>query len=143
MTKRIQAYFKTEDEAEGAKTSLISYNVEGLEVWPLTDPLERRDRNILMPLVPLNNGGMAGGAFGTLGTGSPGAVAIVPGITDSESLNETDSRSNTNEARDNILFHDSDLDDVHYVMDLKVGEQHYSEVIDVLRGKNGYVEVFD
>lgn len=39
MTKRIQAYFRTEDEAEGAKTALLSFDVEGLDVGALTDPL--------------------------------------------------------------------------------------------------------
>lgn len=57
MTKRIQAYFSTEDAAEGAKTALIPYGVEGIEVSALTDPLDtggNNRRNILMPLAPYN-----------------------------------------------------------------------------------------
>lgn len=64
MTKRIQAYFSTEDAAEGAKTALIPYGVEGIEVSALTDPLDtggNNRRNILIPLAPYNTSATAAG----------------------------------------------------------------------------------
>lgn len=77
MTRKIQAYFRTENEAEGAKIALISYKVDGLEVWPLTDPIGE-DRRILFPIAPFSNTTLAAGTVGTLGTGStPAAGAML------------------------------------------------------------------
>ncbi|MBW4080229.1 hypothetical protein [Paenibacillus sp. S150] len=147
MTKRIQAYFRTEDEAEGAKTALIPYGVEGLEVSALTDPLDKgdhRSRNILLPLVPYNNSAMAGGAFGVAGaSGSLSGAAIVPGIrVDDDPDDDTDARS-AGDVRSEKDVDDRDLGNLHYVMDLKVSEEKHNEVIEVLRGKRAFVEIFE
>ncbi|KGE18249.1 hypothetical protein [Paenibacillus wynnii] len=148
MTKRIQAYFRTEDEAEGAKTSLISYNVKGLEVSPLTDPLDsgaRGNRNILVPLVAYSNTSMSGGLAGVGGTtGSvAGNAAILPAIaavdpTDDKGINLKDG-----EVRNDTEVTDADLDNLHYVMELKVPRENYLEVIETLRNKHAFVEVFE
>jgi len=142
MSRRIQAYFRTEDEAEGAKTALIAVSVESLEVGPLTDPLDR-GRNILLPLVPLSNTSMTGGVVGSAGAaGSPPAAAIVPGLAVSDTFGDNDVRRE-GEIRDSTDVGDGDLKDLHYVMDLKVGEEHYHEAVQILRGKHAFVEVFD
>lgn len=147
MTTRIQAYFRNESEAEGAKTALIPYGLEGIEVSPLTDPLDkgdRRSRNILLPLVPYNNSAMAGGAFGVAGaTGSLSGAAIVPGIRVDDDLDDnTDARS-AGDVRSGSDADDRDLDDLHYVMALKVPEEKHHEVVEVLRGKHAFVEIFE
>jgi len=144
MTKRIQAYFRTEDEAEGARISLLPYNTETVDIGPLTDPLNRENRNILLPLVPLNNGAMPGGTFGTYGTtASGGPVGIVPGVAAAaaDNLNGTDNRTEDHFAENPL--DDRDLDDLHYVMELKIDDINYFEVIDILRNKHAYVEVFE
>ncbi|WP_379134974.1 hypothetical protein [Paenibacillus sp. sgz500958] len=135
MTRRIQAYFRTEDEAEGAKTALIAYNVEGLDVWPLTDPLDQGR---------FNTTAMAGTAVGTTGgSGSPPAAAIVPGFTSSEVFDDRDHRAPDGEIRESSDVRDGDLKNLHYVMELKAPEEHYNEVVHILRGKHAFVEVFD
>ncbi|WP_151735975.1 hypothetical protein [Paenibacillus tengchongensis] len=146
MSKRIQAYFRSEDEAEGAKTSLIPYGVGDMEVSALTDPLRidgKHRRNILLPLVPYNNSAMAGGAFGAVGSAD---IATGPVVVPSVALND-DELDRGDLGRDSehseVYANDGDLDDINYVMDLKVADESYHEVVETLRGKHAYVEVFD
>ncbi len=149
MTRKIQAYFRTENEAEGAKTSLIAYKVDGLEVWPLTDPLDR-DRNILFPIAPFSNTSVAAGTVGSLGAEStPAAGAmLVPGLAASQTRDDEDDHYRVDEDKisANVAdgdLEDGDLDDLHYVMELNVAEDNYNEVVEILRGKRAYVEVFE
>ncbi|MDQ0192715.1 hypothetical protein [Paenibacillus wynnii] len=148
MTRRIQAYFRTEDEAEGAKTSLISYNVEGLEVSRLTDSLDsggRSNRNILVPLVAYTNTSMSGGLAGVGGTtGSvAGNAAILPGIVAIDPTDDNGKHLRGGEVRNNTVVADADLRDLNYVMELKVPRENYLEVIETLRNKHAFVEVFE
>ena len=147
-TRRIQAYFRTEDEAEGAKTSLISYNVEGLEVSQLTDPLDsgaRGDRNILVPLVAYTNTSMSGGLAGVGGTTGTvaGNAAILPAITALDPTDDNRKDLKGGEVRNDTEVVDADLDNLHYVMELKVPRENYLEVIETLRNKHAFVEVFE
>lgn len=148
MTKRIQAYFSTEDAAEGAKTALIPYGVEGIEVSALTDPLDtggNTRRNILIPLAPYNTSATAAGGVAAGGVSGPltGAAAIVPGVAVGNDLGRTDDERTIGEVHSGSDLKNSDLENLHYVMDLKVAENHYNEVVEVLRGKQAYVEIFD
>jgi hypothetical protein len=148
MTKRIQAYFSTEDAAEGAKTALIPYGVEGIEVSALTDPLDtggNNRRNILIPLAPYNTSATAAGGVYAAGgaTGPLTGAAIVPGVTVDDDLGRTDGERTSGEVHSGSDLKNSDLENLHYVMDLKVAENHYNEVVEVLRGKQAYVEIFD
>lgn len=147
MTKRIQAYFSTEDAAEGAKTALIPYGVEGIEVSALTDPLDtgrNSRRNILLPLAPFNTSATAaGGVYSTGGAAGPlTGAAIVPGVVADEPGRVEEGRTE-GEVHSSSDLRNSDLENLHYVMDLKVAENHYNEVVEVLRGKQAYVEIFD
>ena len=154
MTRRIQAYFSTESAAEGAKTSLIPYGVEGMEVSALTDPLDNganNRRNILIPLGSTTNTAStgAGGVYAAGGaTGMGSGAAIVPAVAADDDLNRTD-EVRADEVRTEGEVHrgeeltSSDLEHLHYVMDLKVAENQYNEVVEVLRGKQAYVEIFD
>ncbi|AIQ54326.1 hypothetical protein [Paenibacillus sp. FSL R7-0331] len=149
MTRRIQAYFRTESEAEGAKTALIPYSVEALEISPLTDPLDSgRDRrpNLLLPLVPYNNSAITGGTMGVAGTaGALSGAAVVPAVSDidDEGLKRSDVDRDNDIVQDTNINDDVDLSEVHIVMSLKTTEEHYNEVVETLRGKHAYVEVFD
>ncbi|QUL53723.1 hypothetical protein KDC22_25715 [Paenibacillus tritici] len=153
MTKRIQAYFSTESAAEGAKTALIPYGVKGMEVSALTDPLNNggnNRRNILIPLGSTNTASTgAGGVYAAGGaSGMAAGAAIVPAVADDDDVNRTD-EVRAEEVRNEGEVHrgndlkDSDLENLHYVMDLKVAENQYNEVVEVLRGKQAYVEIFD
>jgi hypothetical protein len=149
MSRRIQAYFRTEDEAEGAKTALIPYGVDNLEVSPLTDPLKTDGNyrnNILIPLVPYNNSAMTGGAFGATGavagSGPIAGAPIVPAIDVNDGPDDLDNRS-AGDVRTHGEFDDRDMDDLRYVMEVKVADGKQDEVIEALRRKRAYVEIFD
>ncbi|MEK4352767.1 hypothetical protein MKX41_18115 [Paenibacillus sp. FSL R5-0475] len=149
MTRKIQAYFRTENEAEGAKIALISYKVDGLEVWPLTDPIGE-DRRILFPIAPFSNTTLAAGTVGTLGTGStPAAGAMLaPGVAASETRDESETHYSVDEDQVSADVADGELEDgdlskLRYVMDLSVAEENYNEVVETLRGKGAFVEQFD
>jgi hypothetical protein len=148
MTKRIQAYFSTEDAAEGAKTALIPYGVEGIESVGVDGPPGyRREcrRNILIPLAPFNTSATAAGGVYSAGgaTGPLTGAAIVPGLAVDNDLGRTDDERTAGEVHSGSELNNSDLENLHYVMDLKVAENHYNEVVEVLRGKQAYVEIFD
>ncbi|UQZ33020.1 hypothetical protein C2I18_05230 [Paenibacillus sp. PK3_47] len=148
MSKRIQAYFRTEDEAEGARVSLIPYGVSDSEVSALTDPLDadgRSTRNFILPLIPYNNSAMTGGAYGVAGaTGTLSGAPIVPPINVGDRVDDPEARS-AGDVREGTepLLGGNDEDDLHYVMDLKVEDASFNEIVEVLRGKHAYVEVFD
>ncbi|OBZ19234.1 hypothetical protein A8L34_06855 [Bacillus sp. FJAT-27264] len=144
MARRIQAYFKTEDDALGAKTALIAYNVEGLEVWPLNDRLGQ-DSRFLLPVIPLGNSALAAGGFSTSGTsGAPGAgAALVASTGIPESVEDVESRGIEGNTGEEGELSDEELGELRYIMELKVDEDRYNEVIQILRGKQAYVERFD
>ncbi|ASA23697.1 hypothetical protein [Paenibacillus donghaensis] len=153
MTKRIQAYFRTEDEAVGAQTSLIAYNLENSEVSRLTDPLNTsrsQGRNILLPLVPYNNASTGGGIMGASGaSGTVANAAFAPGLVIPDAAGHRDLAEDKGPVDDDVKVlnseevTDGDLDDLHYVMDLKVPEAQFDEVVRTLRGKHAFVEVFE
>ncbi|MFC3745362.1 hypothetical protein [Paenibacillus sp. GCM10012306] len=144
MARRIQAYFKTEDDALGAKTALIAYNVEGLEVWPLDDR-PGQDRRFLLPVIPLGNSALAAGGFSISGTsGAPGAgAALVASTGIPETVDDAESRGLSGNAGEDNELSDEELGELRYIMELKVEEDRYNEVIQILRGKQAYVERFD
>ncbi|MFF2910513.1 hypothetical protein [Paenibacillus sp. NPDC057934] len=144
MARRIQAYFKTEDDALGAKTALIAYNVEGLEVWPLNDRLGQ-DLRFLLPVIPLGNSALAAGGFSTSGTsGAPGAgAALVASTGIPESVDDVESRGFEGSTGEEAKLSGEELGELRYIMELKVDEARYNEVIQILRSKQAYVERFD
>lgn len=149
MTRKIQAYFRTENEAQGAKTALISYQVDGLEVWPLTDPIGD-DRRILSPIAPFSNTSIATGTVGSLGADStPAAGAmLLPGVSSSETGDESETNYSVNEDHVSAAvadgeLEDGDLSELRYVIELSVAEENYNEVVEILRGKGAFLEQFD
>lgn len=150
MSTRIQAYFRTEDEAEGAKTALIPYGVDNLEVSPLTDPLstDRNYRNnIMIPLVPYNNSAMtSGGGYGSAGgAGGAGPIVGAPLVAAIDATDGPDALDNRSagDVRSGLDFSDDDYDNLRYVMEVKVDEAKQTEVIEALRRKHAFVEIFD
>ncbi|MFS0872091.1 hypothetical protein [Paenibacillus xylanilyticus] len=145
MAKHIQAYFRTEDEAEGARTSLQTFRTEHLEVGQL-DSAIGRDRRIMLPLVPYNTAGGAGtnGAMG-VGTapGVPASENVVPVVSNVDRNADRGPRDNVNEDGDLLDAADvssDDYDDLHYVLSAKVQDEDYDEIIHKLRSNNAYVE---
>lgn len=145
MTKMIQAYFRTEDEAEGARASLQVYETEQLEVGTLGASVGR-EKHILFPFVP-NNGGMGtfsgtGGA-GVAGVGTAQGVPVIPVITDNEREEAASADVNGNREGGILNAQDvssADLDDLRYVLSCKVKDKEYNDVVNKIRQSGGFVE---
>ncbi|KHF34647.1 hypothetical protein CM49_03066 [Paenibacillus sp. P1XP2] len=86
MSKQIQAYFKTEDDAEQAKTKLIGIETEHLEVGRLGTALEG-NRRILLPFAPAGmtgNGVTTGSASAAGVSGAAYTPPVVMSVDDDE-----------------------------------------------------------
>ncbi|KQY82537.1 hypothetical protein ASD24_14180 [Paenibacillus sp. Root52] len=148
MAKHIQAYFRTEDEAEGARISLQAYRTEHLEVGQLDGAVGRSNR-ILIPLVPYTTTGATGTSGGVgVGTapGAPGTGNVVPVIADVDRNRETDPRDRVNEDGDLLNAADvspGDYSDLHYVLSAKVSDEDYDDIVHKLRSNHAYVEELD
>ncbi|WIV18437.1 hypothetical protein QPK24_18905 [Paenibacillus polygoni] len=149
MSKRIQAYFRTEDEAEGARTSLQVYATEQLEVGALESAIGR-ERHILLPFVPNSAGSGAAsgtGGVGVTGTGgSAQGLPIVPVITDEDPKEVVSADVNGNREGGILNAEDvssADLGDLRYVLSCKVNDEEYNDVVNKIRQNGGYVESFE
>ncbi|MNR51829.1 hypothetical protein D3C85_1715640 [compost metagenome] len=87
---------------------------------------------------------MTGGAFGVAGTtGTLNGAAVVPVVDPDDGLERSDINNDDGLRRNADANRDVDLSDVNIVMSLKAAEEHYNEVVETLRGKHAYVEVFE
>ncbi|MWV45488.1 hypothetical protein GRF59_17835 [Paenibacillus sp. HJL G12] len=159
MTKQIQAYFKTEDDAESAKTQLIGTQTEHLEVSRLGTTLDG-NRHILLPIATVNMVGNmnTGGAIGAAGVPGMGyAAPVVPVENDENDIyqqsedtppEERVTRRGVNGDETLLGVTDANADpkdyqDLEYVLSCKVQDGDYSNVLNKLRNNGGYVEIFD
>lgn len=144
MSKQIQAYFRTENEAEGARTTLQTYKTDHLEVGQLQEAVGR-GTNILVPLVPWNVAGVGGSTTGTGGVGGPaGAPGAIVGTRDvSNSERSEDVPADHDDWVDGADLTDADYDDLKYVLSAKVSDADYEDIVRKLRANNAYVERFD
>ncbi|WP_411343479.1 hypothetical protein ACE3MZ_17870 [Paenibacillus sp. WLX1005] len=150
MTQHIQAYFRTEDQAQGAQTSLQTFNVKNLEVGRLDKQISQGSR-VLVPLVPLNAGGAAGGgtASGVSAGVGPGTVVPPTAIIDEDGkrneVTDDDTANRRNDADGWSAFSatDKDYDDLKYVLSATVMEADVEAVVEKLRTNNAFVEVLE
>ncbi|GAB6929399.1 hypothetical protein JCM10914A_33820 [Paenibacillus sp. JCM 10914] len=154
MSKQIQAYFRTEDDAEGARTTLLTYNTEHLEVGRLENRI-RSGGNILVPIVPWTNSGTAGSTAGATTIGAPGGVVGAPGLivgaTNRERDIAEDRAVDGDDAQDaetttgwrEADVTDSDYGDLSYALSVKVRDEDYENIVHELRANNAYVERFE
>lgn len=148
MSKQIQAYFRTEDEAEGARTSLLTYHTEQLEVGQLQDPI-RSGTNILVPLVPWNNSGTAGATMGAGTAAAPGGVIGAPGVVIggdralTGDLAEDRADGDRTDGWREADVTDRDYGELKYALSVKVRDEDYDAIVHKLRANHAYVERFD
>lgn len=159
MSKHIQAYFQSEDQAEGARTSLLPYEMDQVEVSSL-DRTIGRTHNILLPLLPVNSNSVnTGGAYGSIGV--PGTVtgqSVLPVM----AMRDGDDKDGTvngerpdpdldRVSRDSELAPvmdingatDDDFDNLRYVLTAKVKDEDYDGIVHKLRTHGAFVEHLD
>ncbi len=124
MSRLIQAYFRTENDAEDARILLQPFATENLEIGELGERSE--GRRFILPFAA----GAAGAGMGTTGDGVGMAVAGVAPFAAINELNDTVEKAG-----------DVDLDDLNYVLSAKVKDEEYDQIVQVIRSNNGYMEV--
>ncbi|MDR9853268.1 hypothetical protein RJP21_06575 [Paenibacillus sp. VCA1] len=155
MPKQIQAYFKTEDDAEQAKTKLIGIQAEHLEVGRLGTALEG-NRHILLPIAPVGMTGSgtttgASAAAGVSGVAYTPPVVVSPDDDDPNGVSSEGDHPAEEHAwedrQDEVepLFdpYADRYDDLEYVLSCKVRDKDYADVVNTLRNNGGYVEIFE
>lgn len=144
MSKQLQAYFRTEDEAEGARTTLLTYKTEHLEVSPLQEPVNR-GVNIMVPLMPWHGSGTGSAvpSSGTIGgAGAPAAIVGTRAVADGE-RGEDEPAPDQDDWVDATDLSDVDWNELRYVLTAKVGDADYEDIVRKLRASNAFVERFD
>ncbi|WP_435924515.1 hypothetical protein [Paenibacillus sp. DYY-L-2] len=159
MSKHIQAYFKSEDQAEGARTSLLPYEMDQVEVSSLDHSIGR-SHNLLLPLLPLNSTSVnTGGTYGAIGV--PGTVTaqnvlpvmavrdqderdgLVNGERPDPDLDRASRDSELAPVMDVTGATDDDFDNLRYVLTAKVKDEDYEGIVHKLRTHGAFVEHLD
>ncbi|WP_046213396.1 hypothetical protein [Paenibacillus wulumuqiensis] len=152
MTKHIQAYFRTEDQAESARTSVSTYDVKNLEVGRLDKQISQGSR-VMVPLLPLNAGagGVTGNSAGVSGGAGPGTIIPPTAIIDNDGKRNEVTDDDSAASHDNddtdawsaINATDKDYDDLKYVLSATVMESDVENVVQKLRTNNAFVEILE
>lgn len=152
MSKKIQAYFQTENDALSANTRIQAYGAEYLEVSELPDAIGR-DSRLLIPFaagVPISGTPGSSGGFSTAASGMTNAAgnpaAAYMAIDDSDgslSAIDDDSRDGRSSGAVESDYYDGDRSLLRYVMAATVKDEVYADVVKAIRRNGGYVEVFD
>ncbi|NOV02040.1 hypothetical protein [Paenibacillus planticolens] len=121
MSRMIQAYFHTENQAEDARVLLLKYDPRQLEVGRLPESYGGSGR-LLLPI--MEGGGFlsevnANNKFGIIDV-LPTAAPVSAGDTN-----------------------DGDVHALHYVLSAKVADADYSGAVELIRRNHGHLEEFD
>lgn len=142
MSKHIQAYFTSEDQAEGARSSLITYQLEQLEVGSLEKAIGRSS-NLLIPFAPLENVSTFAATGMNPSSGFASTTAsqgVVPLVTDLDNNNKSHNEDREeDEAVTQMVEPDDNEGDLKYVLSAKVEDHNYDEVVHKLRSLGAYV----
>jgi hypothetical protein len=120
VTKAIQAYFRTENEAEDVRILLQKYDTDMLEVGVIEDGVNRDD--LFLPLAA----GFTSNGTGLNGAGA--AAAVRDGDTAAIPL------LGFAAAQD-----DEASDKLHYALSVQVNDSDYDEIVLLIRSNQGHV----
>ncbi|OAB34177.1 hypothetical protein [Paenibacillus glacialis] len=141
MSRQIQAYFQTEDQAEGAKTTLHTYETEHVEVSKLVESI-KGNNNLLLPLVAINPVGSINTA-GIMGAGGVAGINLVPSLEVNDDVDSNMQRESV-VIKDEVSFDSADdYGDLNYVLVAKVQAEQYDDIVQKLREHHAYVEKID
>ncbi|MCM3701570.1 hypothetical protein [Paenibacillus macerans] len=151
MTKHIQAYFRTEDQVEGARISLLPYAPSQVEAGHVDDRLGEDDK-LLVQLLPVPSGSMNSG--GTVGLPLPGTLrgsqSALPAFAfgdrgAGDTLNGEHSEAVSGEremdpARD-VIDTGDEPEGWKYVLSAAVEDEDYDKIVQKLRAHGAYIPV--
>lgn len=135
MSKQVQAYFHTENEAEDVRIKLQAYPVDHIEVGALPEALDR-GTPLLFPFAAAAGtaaGPVGGYVAGATGTGATAGDASAAGAYIGFRSLDAD-----------LHDHDGDgVDDrvLQYSLSAQVRDEDYEEVVHLIRRNGGHVAV--
>lgn len=136
MSKIIQAYFRTEDEAESARIKLMTFETNNMEVGRLDDTLDTR-RILLFPYAAATTSGYSSG------TGMGAGIAGERGIGSVAAYNILEGEQDPNEIYDEDEVEEMSVEEFNYVLTAHVKEEEYKDIVRIIRQNRGSVEVLD
>jgi len=120
VTQSIQAYFRTENEAEDVKILLQRYEINNLETGRTGQ--DQDGNGLFVPLAA----GIATNGTGTSGAGTAAAV------NDNNAGAALFGFSALNDEVD-------DSDNMDYVLSVQVNDEDYEEIVHLIRSNNGHI----
>ncbi len=139
---RIQAYTRTENEAEALRTSLVTVEAKQIEVGSIDSPLDQG--TMVFAPIPSNPSGVS--YSGSTAFGNAGVVVTDPSASDNDEVGvpvETRSDASIVSDRDAIVHEADDAvsapDGLQYVVSAVVPEERVGEAIAMIRNRGGYV----
>ncbi|MCR8634043.1 hypothetical protein [Paenibacillus radicis (ex Xue et al. 2023)] len=123
MIKSIQAYFRTENEAEDVRILLQKYDTEMLEIGVIQEDGMSGNSELVVPL---------GAGIAPSGTGGSGAIVYA------ESSGEYAPLLGVS-----LDGEDDELERFHYVLAVQVNEKDYDEVVSLIQNNQGHISTTD
>jgi hypothetical protein len=148
MSKKIQAYFQTENDAWAANIQIQTYGAEYLEMSELPEPLGA-DTRLLIPFAAgMPSSGASGNMLG-YSSGAPGttetsgrAAATYVAVQETEAAVGADNRSLRADEAENEEYAGG-RPHLRYVLAATVEDGVCPAIVEAIRHSGGYVEVFD
>jgi hypothetical protein len=113
MTKKLQAYFKNEDQALNVKVKLMQYELSHIEIGEAEGTFNGK----VIPAIPLIGG--ANNTLGSGGVGIPGGVLATGYIFNPESEPSAEH---------------------HTVLSGEISDEHYEEAVELIQHNQGYID---
>ncbi|GAA0381594.1 hypothetical protein [Paenibacillus motobuensis] len=144
MSKHIQAYFRNEDEAEGARASLMAFQADDVEVGRLSDSVARSDWSAPAFYPMSNNGFTVASGPGTMSAQGLFHVVDMGGgdvrgdLDGSNSADADHGDTVRGDARNDTVANATDQ--FQYTLSAKVSDTQYEQAVLKLRSMGAYIE---
>ncbi len=151
MTKHIQAYFRTEDQVEGARISLLSYAPDQVEAGR-TDDRRGEDNKLVVQLLPVPNGSMNSG--GTVGLPLPGTLRGGQSALPIFAFGDRGAGDTLNGEHSEAVAGEREMDPARnvvdpgdgpegwkYVLSAAVKDEDYDRIVQKLRAHGAYIPI--
>jgi len=147
VSKDIQAYFRNEDEAEGARASLMALQANDVEVERLSDSLAHSDGSGPAFFPMSNNGFIVGSGPGMM---TAQGLFQVADLGDGELHIDLDGGNSEDSDHADTLRNDVlddtesvDTDRFQYTLSAKVSDDQYENIVHKLRSLGAYIQSVD
>lgn len=132
MSQMIQAYFKTENDAEKVRIQLQKLDTESIEIGELEDPIQSSELFAPFAILPTSGTTGTGGGGLTNESAGVGGNAFGPYIGFQELGRSIDDHDDPGEAPES-------LDECRMVLSVRVEDEDYREAMHIIAQNEGLV----